>query len=299
MPLGKTASVLSTDAMEVVVIPDAEEPDGPHNEMVELENDLGGAIEVKLAGDGIVVLENNLGAAIEVTLDQEMKVLYPQKSCGFDITRASDKLMKVHCRDDPSIFGTRRVEDSSTLPASESFGSFGVQVASFLQKEQEEVDREKSLLRNRKKRMTWELEKETRARLSILSFVIPLLFSCAALFLGLLVLWTCLDPEDYEDSPVLLCLGVVLSLAGLCISSFSAQTFGLSCSGPRQKKVGALWKLRLFGPGRPYCDHSHREVFDGWILVDRAGSWTAVLLHVYFGVCVVVVRLLREGYHDL
>ena len=102
------------NAMELPGIPDAKEPDGPE--------------------DGIVVLENNLGAAIEVTLDQEMKVLYPQKSCGFDITRASDKLMKVHCRDDPSIFGTRRVEDSSTLPASESFGSFGVQVARFLAK---------------------------------------------------------------------------------------------------------------------------------------------------------------------
>ena len=72
--------------MEVVVIPDAKEPDGPGDEMVELENNLGGAIEVKLDDDGIVVLENNLGAAIEVTLDQEVKVLYPQKSCSFDIT---------------------------------------------------------------------------------------------------------------------------------------------------------------------------------------------------------------------
>jgi hypothetical protein len=121
--------------MEVVVIPDAKEPDGPGDEMVELENNLVGAIEVKLDDDGIVVLENNLGAAIEVTLDQEVKVLYPQKSCSFDVTRASDKLMKVHCRDDPSIFGTRRVEDGLTLGASESFGSFGIEVADFLQKE--------------------------------------------------------------------------------------------------------------------------------------------------------------------
>ena len=128
--------------MELPGIPDAKEPDGPE--------------------DGIVVLENNLGAAIEVTLDQEVKMLYPRKSWIFGITGASDKLMKVHCRDDPSIFGTRQVEDGLTLGASESFGSFGIEVADFLQKEQEEVEREKSLLQERKKRMEEELVKERR-----------------------------------------------------------------------------------------------------------------------------------------
>ena len=81
--------------MELPGIPDAKEPDGPE--------------------DGIVVLENNLGAAIEVTLDQEVKMLYPRKSWIFGITGASDKLMKVHCRDDPSILGTRQVEDGLAL----------------------------------------------------------------------------------------------------------------------------------------------------------------------------------------
>ena len=66
MPLGKTASVPSTDAMEAAVIPDAKEPDDPCDEIVGLENDLAEAIEVKLDGDGVVVLENNLGGAIEV-----------------------------------------------------------------------------------------------------------------------------------------------------------------------------------------------------------------------------------------
>ena len=61
--------------------------------------------------------------------------------------------------DDPSIFGTRQVEDSSTLRASESFGSFGVEVVDFLQKEQQEVEREKSLLQERRKRMEDELER--------------------------------------------------------------------------------------------------------------------------------------------
>ena len=60
------ASVPSTDAMEVAVILDAKEPDGPHDETVGLENDLAEAVEVKLDGDGMVVLENNLGGAIEV-----------------------------------------------------------------------------------------------------------------------------------------------------------------------------------------------------------------------------------------
>ena len=62
LPLGKTVSVPSTDAMEVAVIPD--ERDGLHDEIVGRENDLA-AIEVKLDGNGVVV-ENNLGGAIEV-----------------------------------------------------------------------------------------------------------------------------------------------------------------------------------------------------------------------------------------
>ena len=199
------------NAMELPGIPDAKEPDGPE--------------------DGIVVLENNLGAAIEATLDQEVKVLYPRKSWIFGITRASDKLMKVHCRDDPSIFGTRRVEDGLTLGASESFGSFGVQVADFLQKDREEVERERSLLQERKRKMEKELEKR---RLVQLSVQIPFFFSCTVLFLGVLVLWTCLDPED-AASAVLLCLLVVLSLASLCCCNFFALTSGLRCLGPRRK----------------------------------------------------------------
>ena len=99
------------------------------------------------------------------------------------------------------------------------------------------------------------------ARLSILSFVIPLLFSCAALLLrpaGAMDVYE--DPEDYEDSPVLHVLGSG-AVAGwpvhqqLQCSDFWSQLFRSTT-----EKVGALWKLRLFGPGRPYCDHSHREV---------------------------------------
>ena len=198
--------------MELPGIPDAKEPDGPE--------------------DGIVVLENNLGAAIEVTLDQEVKMLYPGKSWIFGITGASDKLMKVHCRDDPSILGTRQVEDGLAHRASESFGSFGVQVADFLQKEQEEVEREKSLLQERKKRMEEELVKERR-REAFCRF--PMFFSCTALLLGLLVLMACMDPEDHEDSAIFLCFFLVLGLASLCGYSSTALTAGLRFSGPRRK----------------------------------------------------------------
>ena len=205
------------NAMELPGNPDAKEPDGPE--------------------DGIVVLENNLGAAIEVTLDQEVKVLYPRKRWifGITVTRASDKLMKVRCRDDPSIFGTRRVEDGLTLGASGSFGSFGVQVADFLQKEQQEVEREKSLLQERKRKMEEELEKERLRRLSI---QIPSYFSWTALSLGLLVLWTCLDPEDV-DSAAELCLALVLSLAVLCFCSLITRTAGSRFQGPRRKVLAA------------------------------------------------------------
>ena len=48
------------------------------------------------------------------------------------------------------------------------------------------------------------------------------------------------------------------------------------------EEVDIQWHLRLFLPGLHHCDHSHREVYDGWILVDRPGSWTAVLLPIYF-----------------
>ena len=209
-------------------------------------------------------------------------MLYPGKSWIFGITGASDKLMKVHCRDDPSIFGTRQVEDGLTLGASESFGSFGIEVADFLQNEQEEVEREKSLLQERKKRIEKELEKE---RLRRLCLSIPSTAFC----LSFLVLLTYEDPEDYEASPELHCLALVLGLVGLCICSFIAQTAGLRFSGSRRKKLASvLCTLRLCRPGRPYCDHSHREVCDGWILVGRAGSWTAVLLHLYSHVCVCV-----------
>eukprot|EP00435_Cladocopium_sp_Y103_P069788 s376_g34.t1 len=192
------------------------------------------AVEPVDGGDGTVVLENNLGAAIEVKLDQEVKVLYPWKSCSFDITRASDKLMKVHCRDDPSIFGTRQVEDSSTLRASESFGSFGVEVADFLQKEQEEVEQEKFLLQERKKKMEEEHEKTRLDKLR----GCPISCFFTALFLFPPVLWACQDPQEMALWQALIgCLVMVVSLVGLCLSSLSILFAGLQCSGSRQKKL--------------------------------------------------------------
>ena len=168
-----------------------------------------------------------------MTLDQETNVLYPKKRCIFDITRASDKLMKVHCRDDPSIFGTRQVEDSSTLRASESFGSFGVEVAEFLQKEQVEVEREKSLQQKRKGKMEEELQK---VRLDGVYLWFPISSSCTAMSLGMLVLWTCLDPGD-EAYAAGLCVALVLSLALLSFCSFFAQMYGLRSSGSRWNKL--------------------------------------------------------------
>ena len=169
----------------------------------------------------------------QVELDKEVKVLYPGKSCSFDITRASEKLMKVHCRDDPSICGTRQVEDISTLRASESFGSFGGEVADFVQKEQQQVEQEKSLLQKRKDRMEAFLEKERRENAFC---VLAGSLSCTALFFGFLVLWSCLDPQD-EVSALLLSLGVVLSLAALSWCSWMAQGFGRKYPGPRRKKL--------------------------------------------------------------
>ena len=151
-------------------------------------------------------------------LDQEVKVLYPEKSCIFDISRASDKLMKVQCRDDPSIFGSRQVEDSSTLRASESFGSFGVEVADFLQRKQEEVEREKSLGQDRKRKMEWELEKRRLFDVR----VFPIFVFFAAVILGYLVVTACQDPEA-EGHAAFLCFSLVLGLFALCRLGFLAQ----------------------------------------------------------------------------
>ena len=187
-------------------------------------------------GDEIVGLENDLGAAIEVTLDQEVKVLYPQKSCSFNITRASDKLMKVHCRDDSSIFATQQVEDSTTLRASESFGSFGVEVSDFLQKEQQQVEREKSLLQERKRKMEEELEKAGRG---ITHCRVGFMFILMALCVGELVLCTYLlitVVEDEFSAAVLSgCLGMLVF--GLALSGFVAQLYGKDCPGSRMKKL--------------------------------------------------------------
>ena len=198
--------------MELPGIPDAKEPDGPE--------------------DGIVVLEKNLGAAIEVTLDQEVKVLYPGKSWIFGITGASDKLMKVHCRDDPSIFGTRRVEDGLTLGASESFGSFGVEVADFLQKDREEVEREKSLLQERKRRMEKELEKQRRIEAFCRFPFFPSSQQCTWASWCYGRVWT---PKTWP--PQSWC-----ALAWCCrwlVCAFTAALLrvhgGLSCPGPRRK----------------------------------------------------------------
>ena len=97
------------------------------------------------------------------------------------------------------------------------------------------MEREKSLLQERKRKMEEELEKERLRRLSI---QIPSYFSWTALFLGLLVLWTCLDPEDV-DSAAELCLALVLSLAVLLLCSLITRTAGSRCQGPRRKVLAA------------------------------------------------------------
>ena len=137
---------------------------------------------------------------------------------------------------------------------------------------------------------TWEATQD-RGVLSV-----PLFSLFAAVHLGLLVLWTRLDPEDVA-SPELVCFGMVLSLAGLCIYSCTAPgTWWSQLPRSTTESVGILCTLRLFLPGKPYCDRSHCEVCNGWILVDYAGSWAAVLLHVDFHVWSVAASLLRGAY---
>ena len=192
----------------------------------------------------------------------------------------------------PASSGLGRVEDGLTLGASESFGSFGVEVADFLRKEQQEVEREKSLLQERTRKMEEELVKERR---TVAFCWFPGFFLRHT---TVLVPPGAIDVFGPQRSG-LRCAALLGTGAGAgwrvheqlqcsdCWSQLSRST---------TESVGILWQLRLFLPGLHHCDHSHREVGDGWILVDRAGSWAAVLLHLYFRGSVVLVQLLADGY---
>ena len=133
-----------------------------------------GQAEESAAEAGSVVLENDLKAAIEVKFSGEVAVIYPNDHRFFDTT--SEMVMQVSLRDDPSISGTCQVSiASSSLRASESFGSFGIEVAEFLQKEQLEVDRERELKQERMEYMRDEIDKERQTFGQLVGgFVLPM-----------------------------------------------------------------------------------------------------------------------------
>ena len=180
---------------------------------------------------GAVVVENDLPAAIEVQLGQEVRVLYPGRNGRFQ-TGQSDKV-SVSLRDEPHISGSCQVsEGAATLVASESFGSFGPQARELGQKEQQEVEREKSLLEDRKKRVE-------RVRREISSFTMRCFYgnlSCTALLFCALVAYIFVDPNSVGN-PGLLFITLVLLLMGLSTSSFCVMMHGATIPRPMAKKL--------------------------------------------------------------
>lgn len=186
----------------------SEEPGGAHESDAERHSEKSQA--------GSVVLENDLKAAIEVKFSGEVSVLYPHVHHRFHIfDTTSEMVMQVSLRDDASISGTCLVSiASSSLRASESFGSFGIEVAEFLQKEQLEVDRERELRQERKESLDHEIEEERRAWGD--SLLLAWTF-CGLLFSGLLVLCVSVEPQDWASA---LMLSLVVTLLFCCMFGF-------------------------------------------------------------------------------
>ena len=82
-----------------------------------------------------------------------------------------------------------------------------------------------------------------------------------------------------------LCIAPVLGSGAVAgcpvLVQLDGSGFWSQISRSTTEEVGLSWKLRLFRAGRPCCNHSHCEVCAGRILVDRVGSWVAVLLPIY------------------
>ena len=170
---------------------------------------------------GSVVLENDLKAAIEVKFSGEVSVIYPSDHKFFDTT--SEMVMQVSLRDDASISGTCLVFIGlSSLRASESFGSFGIEVAEFLQKEQLEVDRERELQQERKESMNHVIEEEIRAQDKTWCAALPILAFCGLLFSGLLVFCVSVEPQDWASA---LMLSLAVTLMFYCMFGCCAGTF--------------------------------------------------------------------------
>lgn len=164
-------------------------------------------------GKSSISFENNLQAAVQISLGEEVRVVYPDQRRRFYI---SDSVISVCLRDDPNISGTCWVEEGASIRASESFGSFGLQAAEVLQKEQEEIQREQHLLQKRKKKMA---KAEHVVRHDQVFVVLPCFISCSFLFFAVVVLCIILEPSNIASTMLLSSLAVLaVGCMSLCLN---------------------------------------------------------------------------------
>ena len=171
-----------------------------------------------------VLLENDLKAAIEVKYSAVVTVIYPHVKHTFQIIDTTE--MQVSLRDDPSISGTCQVA-SSFLRVSESFGSFGLEVAEFLKKEQLEVDRERELQQKRKDFLNKEIDKERWIYGKVKCNQVLFLAFCGLLFSGLLVACVFAQPQDSASA---LSLSLVVTVLFCCTVFFCVGVLFLECT---------------------------------------------------------------------
>ena len=170
-----------------------------------------------------VVVANDLPAALEMKFADQAKVLYPKGYHKFRTAVARDSVVQICLRDNPKISGSCQVvSGASTLHASKCFGTFGVEARHFLENEKKQVQRQRCLLHDRKKRMEKELAIERREHVL---WYFPFIVLCTLLGIGLLALCIVVEPQGPVSAVGLSSAVVVLLYClGLCGSNF--QIFG-------------------------------------------------------------------------
>eukprot|EP00438_Fugacium_kawagutii_P015230 Skav206122 [mRNA] locus=scaffold172:204714:221930:+ [translate_table: standard] len=187
-----------------------------------------------------LVLENDLQTAIEVKFSEEIKVIYPKLCHRFHISdETAEMVMQVSLRDAPSISGTCQILPSActTLRVSESFGSFGPHAADYLQKEQEEVEREQESRNRRKDKLQNELEEKRQEGARTASICFAFLGFFGSICLVVCGVWV--EPEE-SAVDLTLVLGFLMCWVGCCCTLTAAAGFNFTSSARCLVRHGSL-----------------------------------------------------------
>ena len=185
-----------------------------------------------------------------MTFAEEVKVLYPNVRRAFHMSGpTSELMMRVRLRDDPSISGTRIIPSApgttldATLRVSDSFGSFGLHAAEFLQQEQRELAAEATSRQKRREILQNALEqvRQDGARGASSGFAFLGLFGTV----GLVYCGIAVEPEE-AAVPLTLTLGFVMCWVGCFCTLAAAAGFNFATNLARwSAQYGSLVWLIL------------------------------------------------------